>query len=576
METSAQPAGGLQQAAAMQAQEPQNNAPETPQAPPDPIAATLEKTRQGRQLLNDQIMKLQSALEKRTQPQFDPKALRLLQESTRPTKTGHFLEALGNMAGGYGEAQESEIARNIETEKSKLDLFTKQKEMLEKEANQEIMIADLVKKGMLPASALGPAYANYKPEAKQAQPVIDRGQQLFDRYAGQSARPNEQGNTTSGPIVPPSKATNYVSLSQTDQQDLPQGNQIRPVSYSDLVLFGRIAPEYGKQLKAESDEYLKGLITTTEGVYNKWTGKYDLKFDKPVEAQFAYVDGPQKVMSSVYDDYKYLSEISDKRNLPQNEKEMLLKRFYASNGIQSEFEREKKKEGMKADVAVDKFGKEQKILTSESVNKQSEQDLAASAKTANTMRNIGESVFNLANDPKTSAAFGQFSSTDLTSIIGTITKGLKIGDAIDQEKIAVMLGRNIPKQQGETPQQYAARKQTVLNAQTYAASQLATLEVAYSQGLRGQGQVSDNERKLIQRVGPQISASPLIVALKAQMVMARASLDEASDRLYGEYKERNPNGSYRDFKYSDPKYRKAVATYDEGLRRLEKHAFGTE
>jgi hypothetical protein len=569
MATPQQLAGGLQQASAMQSAPPENDAPETAQAPPDPIAATLEKTRQGRQLLNDQIMKLQSALEKRTQPMFDPKALRLLQESTRPTKTGHFLEALGNMAGGYGEAQESEIARNIETEKSKLDLFTKQKEMLEKEANQEIMIADLVKKGMLPPSALGPAYANYKPETKQAAPQPNRSEELFGKYS-------EQDRPSSGQIVRPSKAITYAEVTPQEQQNLPEGNQIRPVSYSDLVLFGRIAPEYGKQLKAESDEYLKGLITTTEGVYNKWTGKYDLKFDKPVEAQFAYVDGPQKVMSSVYDDYKALMTEADKRKLSSGEKELLLKRFYASNGIQSEFEREKKKEGMKADVAVDKFGKEQKILTSESVNKQSEQDLAASAKTANTMRNIGESVFNLANDPKTSAAFGQFSSTDLTSIIGTITKGLKIGDAIDQEKIAVMLGRNIPKQQGETPQQYAARKQTVLNAQTYAASQLATLEVAYSQGLRGQGQVSDNERKLIQRVGPQISASPLIVALKAQMVMARASLDEASDRLYGEYKERNPNGSYRDFKYNDPKYRKAVATYDEGLRRLEKHAFGTE
>ena len=553
----------------------EDNAPQVKQneaAPPpvDPIAASLEKTRQGRQLLNDQIQKLQLALDKRSQPAFDPKALRLLQESTRPTKTGHFLEALGNMAGGYGEAQQAELDRNVDLEKGKLDLFAKQKEMLEKEANQEIMIADLVKKGMLPAAALGPAYANYKPEVKQAAPQPSKSEELFGRYA-------EPEQPSSGPIVRPSKAINYAPVTRNEEQNLPQGNEIRPVSYSDLVLFGRIAPEYGKQLKAESDEYLKGLITTTEGVYNKWTGKYDLKFDKPVEAQFAYVDGPQKVMSSVYDDYKTLMTEADKRKLSAPEKELLLKRFYASNGIQSEFEREKKKESMKADIAVDKFGKEQKISTAEAVNKQSEQDLAASAKTASTMRNIGESVFGLANDPKTSSAFGQFSTTDLTSIIGTITKGLKIGDAIDQDKLATMVGRHIPpRQQGESAEQYAQRKQTVINAQTYAASQLATLEVAYSQGLRGQGQVSDNERKLIQRVGPQISASPLIVALKAQMVMARASLDEESDRLYGEYKERNPNGSFRDFKYNDPKYRKALTIYDEGLRRLEKHAFGRE
>jgi hypothetical protein len=573
MPITSQPAGGLQQVVGM-APPSEDNAPEikqteAPQAPPDPIAATLEKTRQGRQLLNDQIQKLQLALEKRSQPTFDPKALRLLQESTRPTKTGHFLEALGNMAGGYGEAQQEELNRNVETEKGKFELFNKQKEMLEKEANQEIMIADLVKKGMLPAAALGPAYANYKPETKQVAPQPSRSEELFGRYS-------EQDRPSSGPIVRPSKAIAYAEVTPQEQQNLPEGNQIRPVSYSDLVLFGRIAPEYGKQLKAESDEYLKGLITTTEGVYNKWTGKYDLKFDKPVEAQFAYVDGPQKVMSSVYDDYKALMTEADNRKLSSGEKELLLKRFYASNGIQSEFEREKKKEQMKADVGVQKFGEEQKILTKESVNKQSEQDLAASAKSANTMRNIGESVFGLANDPKTSAAFGQFATTDLTSIIGTITKGLKIGDAINADQLGVMLGRHIPKEEGETPKQYAQRKQTVLNAQTYAASQLAQLEVAYSQGLRGQGQVSDNERKLIQRVGPQVSASPLIVALKAQMVMARATFDEMSDRLYGEYKERNPNGSFRDFKYNDPQYRKAVATYDEGLRRLEKHAFGRE
>ena len=570
MATSLQPAGGLQQASAMQSAPPENNTAETPQTPPDPIAASLEKTRQGRQLLNDQIQKLQLALDKRSQPQFDPKALRLLQESTRPTKTGHFLEALGNMAGGYGEAQQAELDRNVDLEKGKFDLFTKQKEMLEKEANQEIMIADLVKKGMLPSSALGPAYANYKPETKQAAPQPDRNQELFGRYA-------EPDQSTSGPVVRPSKSIDYVPVPQSEQQNLPQGNEIRPVSYNDLVLFGRIAPEYGKQLKAESDEYLKGLITTTEGVYNKWNGKYDLKFDKPVEAQFAYVDGPQKVMSSVYDDYKALMTEADKRKLSFGEKEMLLKRFYASNGIQSEFEREKKKEGMKADIAVDKFGKEQKISTAEAANKQSELELSAAAKNANTMKNIGESVFQLANDPKTSAAFGQFSTTDLTSIIGTITRGLKIGEAIDQDKLATMVGRHIPpRQQGESAEQYGQRKQAVVNAQTYAASQLAQLEIAYSQGLKGQGQVSNNERQIIARIGPQISASPLIVALKAQMVMARANFDQEVYRQYGQYKRSNPNSSYEDFMSNDPQYKRTVTVYDEGLRRLEKHAFGRD
>jgi hypothetical protein len=392
---------------------------------------------------------------------------------------------------------------------------------------------------------------------------------LFGRYA-------ETEQPSSGPIVRPSKAINYAPVTQNEEQNLPQGNEIRPVSYSDLVLFGRIAPEYGKQLKAESDEYLKGLITTTEGVYNKWTGKYDLKFDKPVEAQFAYVDGPQKVMSSVYDDYKTLMTEADKRKLSGPEKELLLKRFYVSNGIQSEFEREKKKEGMKADIAVDKFGKEKKIETAEAANKQSELELSASAKNANTMRNIGESTFASANDPKTAPAFGQYSTTDLTSILGTITKGLKIGDAINLDQLGVMLGRHIPKEQGETSQQYTARKQTVLNAQIYAASQLAQLEIAYSQGLKGQGQVSNNERLIIARIGPQISASPLIVALKSQMVIARANFDQEAYRQYGQYKRSNPNGSYEDFMSNDPQYKRTVAIYDEGLRRLEKHAFGRD
>ena len=544
---------------------------------PDPIQLVLEKKRQGQQVLDKQIASMQAALEKRMQPTFDPKALRLFKEASRPSSTGHFLEALGNMAGGYGEEQTAEINRDIETQNQKYELYKKQKESIDSEIEQEAMLAWLGKNGKLGNMGEQQAPVARKPSLPQSA-GLGMGEEIVPSGGSRPRTLQEavrQPATFKTEYVPAPKEGEAVSAPRT-------------VSASDYALYNTIAPKFAARLK-EMDEFeRKGQIQTPEGIWDDRAKRWAVKFDKPVESQFAYVDGPQKVMLSVVDEYKdYKKKIDkyieskeggDPQELEKAEAEgrLLLQRFYAKNGISSSFDSKRKEKQMESDIGLKKFESEEEIKERNAANKVAEADLYAAAKVSHRMRNTGESVFAAANDPARAAAFGQFAGSDILDTIGTVAKGLNIGDRIPMETIAIQLGRNIPREQGESMPAYKKRKDIVLNAQVKAASELAELEVHYSQGLKGQGQVSNNERRIIEKIGPQMSASPLIVALKAQMVIARANFDQNAYKLWGEYKKSNPKGSYNEFVNNDPRYQRSVAAYDEGIRRLEKHAFPTQ
>jgi hypothetical protein len=567
MALNTQPQGGLQMATG--AAEPQQeeaapqNAKAATQSAPDPIQALIEKKRERQNILDEQIAKMQAALEKRTQPMFDPKALRMLKEATRPTATGHFLESLGNIAGGYGEEQTAEINRDIETQKQKYELLAKQQELGENDLEQQAMLAWLTQNGKL--GSLPQAPATGRPMAAQRLPVdaaLDKNEEVV------------QGGNRPRTLQEAYKPPEYVPA--------PQGYNGTPrtVTSDDYKLFSTIAPKFAARLKDMDEFERKGQIQTPEGIWDDRAKRWSVKFNKPVETQFAYVDGPQKTMTKVADAYDALKDrldraVENKEITPQQAMNDL-KSFYIANGIRSSLESEREKEQMKADIGVNKFESEETIKERNAANKVAESDLYAASKVARQMRNTGESVFDFANNPKTSAAFGQFATSDMLSVIGTAISGLNIGDKIPLEKIAAQLGRNIPRESGESTKDYEKRKNVVLNAQMLAASRLAELEIHYSQGLKGQGQVSNNERRIVEKIGPQMSASPLVVALKAQMVIARANFDERAYKLWGEYKNSHPKGTYNDFVNNDPMYKRSVAAYDEGLKRLEKHAFPTQ
>jgi hypothetical protein len=94
------------------------------------------------------------------------------------------------------------------------------------------------------------------------------------------------------------------------------------------------------------------------------------------------------------------------------------------------------------------------------------------------------------------------------------------------------------------------------------------LELGFSQAFKGQGQVSDNERRIVQRVGPSISDSPKVIMLKSELITARATFDKENAARYQAWSEANPGKYVNDYKQS-PKYKELVSHYNNKLDQIE-------
>ena len=525
----------------------------------DPIQASLERTRQGRELLTKQIEQMQTALQKRTQPMFDPKALRLLQDATRPTATGHFLETLGNMAGGYGQAQEAELKREQEIMGQQYDLAVKKQALNEQNLEQEAMIGHLAKRGLLPQGMIAGSPRTL------AQTLSPSGEE----------RPAIGGQTLQQKAQP----TQYI---EGTPSNLPPAGKGRPVSFDDIEIMTALAPNYAKKLSTLSEDYRKGLLVTTEGVYNTWNGTYDAKFDEPVEAQFAYVDGPQKIMSSVYDKYKQLKERLDagvqSGDVTEESAKNLLLRFYAGNGITSQLGAKRNEKQMEADIDVDKSSRVKRNESLEDSFKDSFKNINAAAESAGSMRTAASSVERLALNPDTAAGLGILARPGFTSAVAALAaKNQKtpLGD-IDTSGISdalARMGHGLKQQQGESREAFNERIQTTLDARSNMGRQVAIMAIAFSQAFKGQGAVSDRERALVDRITPNIEDSPKIILLKSRAIIARSQFDTERAQLLNDYLKQNPKGSIEDFKSSGG-YRSLKGDYEGYLQQLEKQTFG--
>jgi hypothetical protein len=79
--------------------------------------------------------------------------------------------------------------------------------------------------------------------------------------------------------------------------------------------------------------------------------------------------------------------------------------------------------------------------------------------------------------------------------------------------------------------------------------------------------VSDNERLIIAKVGPSISDSPRVAALKAETIMARGMFDQRNAEIFAKAQQANPDLTYRNYK-NTPEYKGLVEQYNGKLGSL--------
>ena len=112
------------------------------------VNAEMEKYRQGQQVLDAQIQKMQDALQRRQQDNsfgLDPKWLAVAQQLATPTKTGSFFESLAPAAGAYQKAGQEQQAQQEQVLGQQTELQGKTNE-LHKQRLLENLSGNLYKK----------------------------------------------------------------------------------------------------------------------------------------------------------------------------------------------------------------------------------------------------------------------------------------------------------------------------------------------------------------------------------------------------------------------------------------------
>jgi len=190
------------------------------------------------------------------------------------------------------------------------------------------------------------------------------------------------------------------------------------------------------------------------------------------------------------------------------------------------------------------------------INKEDIKKIESARDNSVQMMNNGKAVLDVVTNPKTAATFGILSKPGYLSALGELIKEpLRVGDiSIGVPSVEVVARK-------------AFKTQEEIDAATAIGSNLAQLELAFSQSFKGQGQVSDNERLIVRAVGPSISDSPKVAALKAESIIARAEYDRAIAKEYQKYQSQNKHASFREFKGTGS-YDSIVQGYDGKLSNI--------
>ena len=111
----------------------------TAQDEPFDVNKEITNLNKGRMQLDAQIQKMQESLAKRTTLPYDPRFMALGVGLAQPTKTGQFVESLGQGMGGFQKATTDEATRQQELGTQNLDLMMKQQQLRQKLAGSAML-----------------------------------------------------------------------------------------------------------------------------------------------------------------------------------------------------------------------------------------------------------------------------------------------------------------------------------------------------------------------------------------------------------------------------------------------------
>lgn len=491
----------------------------------------LRNKRQQEAALNAQIEALKNSLDSRMNPPFDTSLMAAASGFLKPTRTGGFGESLGYAAEAYATDADKVLARRQATDKAKLELAQKQAAM----QSQNLMFEHQMR------------MAGYDPS------------ELTTLTSGAQGAPAGGAPAVGAPAAAGAPAAGGAPARAPREP--------RMITERDIQMAYAISPEYGKQVMEQAKFQQDKYLSTPQGLVRKDTGQaVDTGLDVPIEAPVPFL-GTQKVTQRILNDIKVLNQ---KHPPGSPDRADAFAKYYAGNGIGG-VDYTPATPGTPAVISgMESPGK--KKLREEGESKTQEADITENKELKAGIYSAGRNahgqilsadmIYRLATDPKTKGSFGVLQNNNIQSaILGALAEGVQTPTG--SIKFAGI----------EDAVRKVGGTEAEINAALQAARYYAELELNYARMyMKGQGAVSDNERRIVGRIGGSLSDTPMVAAAKAETIKARAEYDKKISDLYYQWERKNPGKMVKDFE-RDPEYVRLQGQFDSYMGKLNDKYF---
>jgi hypothetical protein len=495
------------------------------EAPEDPIEKATRKMAVDREVLTAQIDKLSKSLSARQNLPFNPMYLEIARAAAKPASTGSAIEALGNIGGAYGDAYLKENQRQIDIEKDQVDLLKQKQALNQMGLEQEIR-------------------ANYfkDPNAKKMPAGAPAG----------AAEAVSSAPTTTGGVQTIEPPPGFV-----------QPNQMRRVTDRDIAMLQGSFPKFAEELKGLSTLQQKAQVVSTEGIWDTMSNRWVVKFQSSIERPMRVI-GNVKMTKDQSDKYDQLERSLQGKS--EQEKNDAVANFAADAGLGGvRRTTDGKIVGFKSESERNLSSEEAKqaMLNKLEENKASRVRVYEAGTRALPTIQAAQATYKLATGKDTQGAFGVLNEPGVLNAmavaVAEFTDKGSFGSAGLEKAIRTARG---------TPEQ--------LQAASYVVSLQGQLQLMAAQDyLKGQGAVSDAERRLIANLVGNLSDTPKSVAMKAKVIEARARFDQLVADAYYKYEKANPTGTVQDFyREENGQFKTLFAEYDDHMSGLYSHYFG--
>ena len=546
----------------------------------DPVMGAVADLQKGRLTLDAQIQKMKQTLIERQTPFFNPTMLKFSAAMLKPTKTGSAFEAFGNAAGAVADEQDKDLERQFAQQKLGLELEEKGLGIKQQMAGFAQMQNLFSPQGQAPRSAAQPATLNAQPAvaagasnaAVATNPnVVPMGTPRVDPDNPTGATIDSYGfNITPAAVDAGIQQTTDPKIVQT-----PLGprnlSTMRQLTERDLGLAMNISPAQGALIK-ELAAMQKDFRTYELDVAKFGVQQAELKLNERrtivTEAQLLIdqaklkqsdsvnlsfgIFGEHKVPVKVAEEWKAAIESGDDSKVNAFLKKHKLTTF-VEGAPQTESERKIALAGAEAGAKGEAesntaFGK---TLTDTFT---SALDLEKLAKDQIALVETNPKVFNYLQDPTLKTAFFR-----------------AVADMNDAQAkgVAFAPSQLIGYFQGVDKN---GRDLLSVAAQKYAQVALAFAKL----DMKGQGQISDGERRLIGSINALPSDSADAIRLKSEALQLRAQRDQAFHKAWTEFKTATKSND-RDQFLQSPYFTRMKQEYDtkfENTRQQISNLYG--